>query len=148
MTSWAGANGFSSMMLLGTPLGGPVCGVRSAHVNDGKFRIDFSGLLGDFPSIHLASQADVRHQRTVVGGPALQQGHRLFTGCRNSRFKTAVTKGVFNEALYLVIVFDHKDDRQVYVQRHSPCAALQCEAAKRHRPLLFIASFARPRLVE
>jgi hypothetical protein len=27
------------------------------------------------------------------------------------RFKTAFTKGVFNEALYRVIVFDHEDDR-------------------------------------
>jgi hypothetical protein len=27
---------------VGDALGGPVCGARSAHVNDGKFRVDLS----------------------------------------------------------------------------------------------------------
>lgn len=50
---------------VGNTLGGPVCGVRPAHVNYWKFRIDFSGELGDFPAFHSASQIDVGRKRAV-----------------------------------------------------------------------------------
>ena len=39
---------------VGDALGSPIFGVCAAHVDDRKFRVDLSGLLGDFPAVDLA----------------------------------------------------------------------------------------------
>jgi hypothetical protein len=44
----------------------------------GKFRIDLSGLPGDFPTIHSSAQADIDYECAVVAPPTPQQRHRLF----------------------------------------------------------------------
>ncbi len=38
---------------------GPFVGAAAGHVYDGKIRIDLSGVLGNFPSVHPAPQFDV-----------------------------------------------------------------------------------------
>jgi hypothetical protein len=61
-----------------------------AHINDGKFRVDFSGLPGDFPTIYFAAQPDVAYERPVLACYSLEKGDRLFAGWGNSRFKSAL----------------------------------------------------------
>src|SRR6266446_3512276 len=45
---------------------GPFAGAGAGHVDDGKFRVDLSGLLGDFPSVPPAPQSDVGHKGPVA----------------------------------------------------------------------------------
>jgi hypothetical protein len=85
-------------------------GAGAGHVNDGKIRVDLSGKPGDFPTAHTAAQIDVGHQRAVFGRAALEQRHRLFARSGNSRFKAAIAKRVFNDALNRLVVFNDEND--------------------------------------
>jgi hypothetical protein len=69
VTSWAGANGLVQHDAVGHAFGGPIVGAGTTHVNDGKLRIDFSRLLGNFPTIHPAFEVNVGHERAVFGLP-------------------------------------------------------------------------------
>src|SRR5258705_13861492 len=40
---------------------GPLVGASTCHIDDREFRIDFSGVPGDFPAVHSAPQLYVRH---------------------------------------------------------------------------------------
>ena len=86
-------------------------GVGAGHINDGKSRVDLSGLLCDFPAAHVAAQIDVGHKRAVFPLVSLEQGHRLFARSGNGRFKTAIAKRFFNDALNRVVVFNDEDNR-------------------------------------
>jgi len=85
-------------------------GVGAGHVNDGKIRVDLPGFLRDFPTAHIAAQIDIGHQRAVFGRVALEQRHRLFARRGNGRFKAAITKRVFNDALNRLVVFNDEND--------------------------------------
>ena len=43
--------------------GGLICGGVPAHINEGKCRVDLSGVPGSFPNTHFAFQIDVGHVR-------------------------------------------------------------------------------------
>jgi hypothetical protein len=49
-------------------LGRPIVSVFAAHVNDGEVSVDFSGVSGDIPAVHLASpKIDVGDERSASG---------------------------------------------------------------------------------
>ena len=77
---------------------------RAGYVNNRKFRVDLSGALGNFPTVHRAQQINVSYKCAVFGQASHQQGHRLFARCGDSRFKTAINKSFFNKALNRVVI--------------------------------------------
>jgi hypothetical protein len=70
-----GRERFSQKDAVGNALGGPFIGGGAGYVDDRKGRVDLSGLLRDFPTVHRAEQIDIRHERPVVVPRAPQQGH-------------------------------------------------------------------------
>src|ERR1700737_100772 len=92
----------------------------SGDVEDGKSRGDLSGLPRDFPSIKPAQQTDVGHERAVFALVSSEQGHRFFAGSRDSRFKTAISKSVFNNDLNRWVVFNNQDNKQFFQRPNSP----------------------------
>jgi hypothetical protein len=95
---------------VGNALCRPLIGMCSGDVDDWKIRVDLSGLPGDFPSIHLAPELDIRHQRAVRVRHSFEQGDGLFTRRRNSRFKAAISESVFNDDLNWHVVFNNKNE--------------------------------------
>src|SRR6267154_5894321 len=93
--------------------------MRGGYVDDGESRVDLSGLLRDLPSIKLAQQIDVGHERAVRGDAPLQQGHSLFTRSGNSRLKTAFRERIFNDALNGIVIFNHENNGLIF-QRQLP----------------------------
>ena len=101
----------------------PVVTARTGHVDDGKFWIDLSGSLGDFPAVYSAAQIDISHKRPVLAVIPLQQGHRLVARCSYCSFKAAFGQGIFNNALYGLIIFDDYDDKQLFQLLKLPTAS-------------------------
>ncbi len=56
----------------------PFASAGPGHIDDGKFRVDLSGVLGDFPAVHPAAEMDVGYNCPVAGLVSLQKGHRFF----------------------------------------------------------------------
>jgi hypothetical protein len=56
----------------------PLVCVSASYIQDGEFRIDLSGVCGNFPATHPAPQTDVGHKRLVFAPISLQQGNGLF----------------------------------------------------------------------
>jgi hypothetical protein len=98
----------------------PLCGTRPADVDDWECRVDLSGLLGNFPAINLAPQADFGHERAVCVLQSPEQGHRLFARCRYGGLKPAFAKRVFKHYLDCVVILNRKNDRKVLAQRFIP----------------------------
>ena len=59
------------------------------------------------------------HERAVRGDAALEQGHGLFASSGNSRFKTAFSERIFNDALNGIVIFNHEDNGLIF-QRQLP----------------------------
>jgi hypothetical protein len=95
----------------------PLVGMGSGDVDDGKFRVDLSGLPGDLPAIHFAPEIDVRHQRAIRAGPAPEQRDRFLARRRDRRLKTAVRQCVFDNDLNRHVVFDYKHYKLIISQR-------------------------------
>ncbi|MEA2911315.1 MAG: hypothetical protein QOJ15_3396 [Bradyrhizobium sp.] len=83
--------------------------MNTRDVEDGKGRINLPGLLRDFPAVYSAQQLDIGYKRAVFASTSLEQGDRFFAGRRDSRFKTAIRKSVFNDDLNRRVVFDNQD---------------------------------------
>lgn len=75
----------------------PILGGRAGHVDDGKRRIDFSGALGDFPTVDPAQEVYVRHEGAVIAFLALQQRHRLFARRSYCRSEAALGEGFLDD---------------------------------------------------
>src|ERR1700687_3096056 len=86
----------------------------SGDVEDGEGRVDHSGLPRDLPSIKLASQIDVGHERAVFALVSFEQSDRFFAGRRDSRFKTALSKSIFNDDLNRRGVFNKQDHKGLF----------------------------------
>jgi hypothetical protein len=81
----------------------PLVGRSASHVNDGKGRVDLSGLPRDFPAVDPAKQIDVSHERAVLGladlwvlGP-----HRLL--CGDARSETDYRRVLAGRSADLVL---------------------------------------------
>ena len=83
----------------------------SGDVENGKFRVDLSGLLRDFAALDPAQQLDIGYKRALFAFTSLEQGDCFFAGWRDSRFKTAIRKSVFNDDLNRWVVFNNQDNR-------------------------------------
>jgi len=99
---------------------GPLVGMCSGDVEDGKFRVDLSGSLRDFPAIDPAPQIDVGNKRAILVLVSFEKGYRFFAGRRDSRFKTAISKSVFNDDLNRWVVFNNQDNRLIFQYSNSP----------------------------
>jgi hypothetical protein len=74
VTSCAGAERLGQHDAIGDAPNRPLCGTRPANVDDWKCRVDLSGLLCNFPTIHRAAQTYIRNERAVLAGSSLEQG--------------------------------------------------------------------------
>lgn len=45
--------------------------IAAGHIDNWEFRVDFSGSLRDFPTVHYAAQLDVGHKRSIFALDAL-----------------------------------------------------------------------------
>src|ERR1700680_3630543 len=106
--------------------------MRGGDVDDRKSRVDLSGLLGELPSVKPAQQIDVGHQRAVRGDAALEQGHGLFARSGNSRFKTAFSECIFNDALNGIVIFNHENNRLISQRRTPPAAQPKTSRGSRY----------------
>jgi hypothetical protein len=104
---------------IGYTFGRPIFSVCAAHVYDGKPWVDLSGLLGDFPTVHPAPQTDVGYERAVFAQATFKQAYRFLTRSGGSRFKAAVGKGLFNDCLNSLVVFNNENYKWVF-QRSTP----------------------------
>ena len=68
---------------------------RPGDVNDGKGRIDLSGLLRNLPAVHPALQIQIGHQRSIFAQAAFEKCDRLFAGCCDGGFEPAFGKRIF-----------------------------------------------------
>jgi hypothetical protein len=105
-----------------------MCG---GDVEDGKGRVDLSGLPRDLPSIKPAPQTDVGHKRAVFVLVAFEKGDCFFAGRRDRRFKPAIRKSVFNDELNRRVVFDNQNYKLVFQRLYSPCG--QPKTSRRNR---------------
>jgi len=99
---------------IGYTFGRPIVSVCAAHVYDGKRWVDLSGLLGDFPTVEPAPQTDVGYERAVFDQATLKQGYRFLTRSGDSRFKAALGKGLVNNCLNRLFVFNNENYKLVF----------------------------------
>lgn len=92
----------------------PLFGRRAGHVDDGKRRIDFSGALGDFPTVDPAQKVYVRHEGAVIAFFALQQRHRLFARSSYCRSEAALGEGFLDDGLYQRVIFNDQDRNRIF----------------------------------
>src|SRR3954447_10294751 len=103
------------MILFGTP-----SAARAADVDDRKFRVNRSGVAGNFPAIYPPAKTDISDQRPVFVRIGLQQGDCFFARWGNGRIKPRIRQSVFDNGLNLAIVINDKDGRHLLVQSCSP----------------------------
>jgi hypothetical protein len=112
VTSCAGANGFANMMLFRDPLRRPIASISAAHVNDGKGRVDFSGMSGDVPAVDLvAPKIDVGDKRSIFSFGCVEQLQSIFAGRSYYHLKSTVGKAFFDDALNKLVVLNDQDNR-------------------------------------
>src|SRR5258708_28298840 len=56
---------------VGYAMGWPFGSVAAGHIDNWEFRVDLSGSLRDFPTVHYAAQLDVGHKRSIFALDAL-----------------------------------------------------------------------------
>ena len=99
---------------------GPLVGAATGHVDDRKCRVGLSGLFCDLPTVHSAPQTDVDHKCPVGAFVSLEKGYCFFARWGDSWLKAAFDKGVFNDGLYFLVIFDDQDHEQLFQRRTSP----------------------------
>ena len=104
---------------VGNAFGRPIFGVRTAYIDDGEIRIDFSGTASNLPTIEPAQQIDISDKRPVFAPVANKQRDRFLARGGNGDFKTAFGKRVFKNNLDIGIVFNDQDRRQL-LHRYTP----------------------------
>ena len=108
---------------VGNAFGCPIVGVFSAHVNNGKVRIDFSGVSGDIPAVDLSrTQIDVRDKRSVSAFSVIKQLDGGFAGRSYYRLEPTLTQGLFDNALNIRVVFDDQDKNLIFHSGARCCA--------------------------
>ena len=91
---------------------GPVVGTCGGHIDDGECRVDLSGQLRYFPSIHLAlPEINVRYECAAFGLAFLQERHRLFARRGDSQPKTAIGKSGLHDAQNRRVVVHNQDNK-------------------------------------
>src|SRR6202048_4630560 len=94
--------------------------MSTGDVENGKSRVDLSGLPRDFPTVDSTQQVDIGYKHAIFAFFSLYSGYRFFAGRRDSRFKTAITKSLFNDTLNRWIVFNNQDHKLVFQHSNTP----------------------------
>ena len=83
-------------------------------------------MLCDFPSIHLVSpETNVRYQRSVFAIGSVKQLHSTLTGYCDGYLEPSIRKGIFDDTLNEIIVFNDQDNKEVF-QAHPHYPLLRC----------------------
>jgi hypothetical protein len=100
---------------VGDSPGCPIVSVFSAHVNDRKVRVDFSGMLGDIPPVEFSpTEIDVRDERPVFAFGGVKQLDGIFAGRRDDGLESALAQAVFDDVLNKPVVFHDQDKQLVF----------------------------------
>lgn len=92
---------------VGDTLGCPIVGFVSAHVDNGKVRVDFSSMLCDIPPVEFSrTEIDVRDKRPVFAFGLIKQFDGIFADRSYDGLKSTLVQGVFDNALNKLIVFN------------------------------------------
>jgi hypothetical protein len=95
--------------------GCPIVSVFSAHVNNGKVRVDFSSVLCDVPPVEFArTKIDVRDKRTVFAFGGIKQLNGIFPGRSYYSFKSTLTQAVLDKVLNNLVVFNDQNTQLVF----------------------------------
>jgi hypothetical protein len=122
---------------IGYTFGRPIFSLCAAHVYVGKPWVDLSGLLGDFPTVHPAPQTDVGYERAVFAQATLKQGYRFLTRSGDSRFKAALGKGLVNDCLNSLVVFNNENYKRVFQRSYFGLPSQKHQAIKQKTGVLF-----------
>ena len=100
------------------PLGSPILGIVSAHVNDGKVRVDFSSMPCDVPTVEFSRpQIDVRDKRPVFAFGGIKQLNGIFAGRSQHSLESTIAQALFDDALNKLVVFNDQDqDKELVFQ--------------------------------
>ena len=117
---------------VGDAPGCPIVGVFSAHVNDGKARVDFSGMLGDVPPVEFSrTEIDVGDKRPVFALGGIKQLDGIFAGRSYDSLESTLAQAVFDNALNKPVVFNDQDKRLVFHSGNLRCAAIRARGYTR-----------------
>ena len=50
--------------------------MAAGHIDNWEFRVDLSGSLRDFPTVHYAAQLDIGHKRSIFALDAISRVNR------------------------------------------------------------------------
>ena len=145
MTSCAGAKGFANMMLLGTPLDAQSSACAPLMYTMGNAgSISLACWATSQPSIWPRRPMSVTSARYLI-----KPGYRFLTRSGDSRFKAALGKGLVNDCLNRLVVFNNENYKLV-IQRPTPRLPSQKHQSRRQVfvpvkcPKVNLAAFARP----
>ena len=86
--------------------------VLAAHVDDGKVRVDFSGVSGDIPAVYIAlPKIDVADKRSIFSFGPVKQLHCVFAGRSEYYPEPPVSEALFDDALNKRVVLNDQDNR-------------------------------------
>jgi hypothetical protein len=95
--------------------GCPIVKIYSAYVNDGKVRVDFSGVSCDVPPVELSrAQIDVSDECSIFAVGLVKQLDGILAGRSYDNLKSTLAQGFFDDALNKLIVFNDKDKQLVF----------------------------------
>ena len=106
-------------------MGCPIVGILSAHVNDGKVRVDLSGVSCDVPPIEISRrEIDVRDKRSVFAFGGIKPLDGILAGRSDDSREPAFPQAVFDHVLNKLVVF-HDQDKQLVFHSATPGYAVQ-----------------------
>jgi len=109
---------------VGYAMGWPFGCIATGHIDNWEFRVDLSGSLRDFPTVHDPAQLEVGHNRSIFALVSTEQGHRLLAGRGNCRFETAIGEDLLNDGLDRGVIFDDQNNNEI-TQRTNPLSCPQ-----------------------
>jgi hypothetical protein len=93
----------------------PIVNIFSAHINDGKVWIDFSGMSSDSPAVNLiSSKVDVGNKGSVFPLGRVKQFHRVVAGRSYDGLESPISKALFDDALDKMVVLDDQDHQWIF----------------------------------
>ena len=92
--------------------GRPIVSVLAAHVDDGKVRVDFSGVSGDIPAVDVAlPKIDVGDKRSIFSLGCVKQLHGVFAGRSYCYLESPLCKTLFYDALNKMVVLNNQNNQ-------------------------------------